>query len=118
MRRLSLQQQREIAEHDAAMAAIRRDRERWALERGQPRPSTTPPARSRVAILTPPPPTTRRAAVTARRPVGYAAGRPHLICGICLEPAHLDGKGRCEWCAAELAWRVKLAQSGLRFIVG
>jgi hypothetical protein len=116
MRRLSLQQEREIGEHDAAMAAIRRDRERWALERGQPRPSTTPPARSRVTTPPAPPPTTRRVALTARRPVGYADGRPHLVCHVCLEAAHLDGRGRCERCAAELRWRVALLQAGIRFV--
>jgi hypothetical protein len=108
MRRLfvspSLRQQnlRDVAEHDRIMRDIQRDRLRTTA-----RPIT--PARP-----APPP----RAPAVARRPIGYPDGRPHLVCAVCGQPAHVDAKHRCEWCAAELAWRVGLLQAGLRFVVG
>ena len=91
--------------HYAIMDAIRADRERWARENGT--------VGSRPHAPRPPMP----APTATRRRVGYPDGRPHLVCAICFEPAHVDANYRCETCAAEVAWRVQLAQAGLRFVV-
>jgi hypothetical protein len=89
------QNRRDLAEFNENMEAIRRDRLRTS-----PRPIAP-----------------RRPLTSARRPVGYPDGRPHLVCSICFEPAHLvPGTVRCEGCHAEVRWRVGLAQRGLRVV--
>jgi hypothetical protein len=108
---------RMIEEHDRGMREIRESRERWAREKGQPRRSAPPPARARVEILSSvrPSPPRRPAPVPAvRQP---ARREPSRVCNICLEPALLvPGTLRCAPCAAEVSWRVRLAQQGLRVV--
>lgn len=66
----------------------------------------------------PPPPTAppRRAASRPARPASARSTAPRYVCGACYEPAHLDTKGRCPSCAAEIGWRVGLARQGLKVV--
>jgi len=109
MRRLSREQEQMLAEYDRDMAAIRRDREQAASS------SKIPVSPSRRPASPPPPRRVSLAAVVKR--VGYADGRPHRVCRICFEPAHLVARtGMCTSCAAEVRWRVSLARQGLKVV--
>ncbi len=107
MRRLSRAQEQMLAEYDRDMAAIRRDRERAGFTRKPIHSSARTPA---------PPPPRRVSTPAVVQRVGYADGRPHLVCRICLEPAHVGRSFTCSRCAAEVGWRVSLARQGLRVV--
>jgi len=107
MRRLTQAQVRDLAEYVRDMAAIKRDR-----EKGNSRSQS--PARPLFGRLPESSPS-RRPAPPPRR-VGFADGSPHLVCRICLEPAHVGRSWTCSRCAAEIAWRVSLARQGLKIV--
>jgi hypothetical protein len=74
------------------------------------RPSSLPSRRPA------PPPPPRHPFVAAARPVGHRT-EPTRVCLACHEPAFLVGRTlMCERCAAEVRWRISLAQSGLRVV--
>jgi len=91
-----------LAEHDHIMESLRADRLR------------TPPRPIVPARLAPSP--QQQAPAATRRLVGYRTGEPHLVCKVCLEPAHVNASWLCERCQGEVSWRVRLAQQGLRVV--
>lgn len=112
MRRLTREQERELREFDESMAAIRAMRERPASGSSQFTHSAKTPW---VRPSAPRPPlVVRKSMVASARPAASSA--PRYCCAICGTAAHVDRKFHCYPCASEIAWRVKLATSGLKVV--
>lgn len=133
MRHLSPETARMIEEHDRSMREIREARERWAREGRRPASGSNYGPRRAESAGTPwVRPTTSDTSVrsltapTVRPPLSKGThGRvlpparssaPRYVCAICGTAAAVDAKWRCAPCAAEVAWRVKLATSGLKVV--